>query len=159
MLDGIQLDGELTLHIGPATYSRLSSGPLYDIYYYGDCRVSILNDKGTAAVYSPSPPNPLTPATFTDGDLFLAGWSCLDLEIWHDRRFGSFTLLATFCIDKGSHQGELVTPEIETIWSIRPTTEDGYHFAFDNATVRGTCGQQPEAVELTSWGRIKANYR
>jgi hypothetical protein len=157
MLDGLQIDGELTMLVGPATYSNQSNYGDHIYYHYYDCAFGIFMDSSSPAIYSPSPPNPVTPGYFMDGEAFLAGGG--NLSIYHNRLYESFWLTGEFWIDKGSHQGELVTPYVLLHGPLRPTTDDGYQFILEHATLIGTCGGKPQAVELTSWGRIKANYR
>jgi hypothetical protein len=158
MLDGSKLSGEFTMQLGPATFDRVRTGPVYDNYMYERCRFTIFNDKGTTAVYTPSPPNLLTPPTFEDGEVFLTG-SC-QIMIWHDHQFSSYSLLAGVLIDGGSHRTDLVTPYADFYgWDMHLTADDGYQFQMSSATLSATCNQLPEIVEPTSWGRIKATYR
>ena len=56
MLDGIQIDGELTMLVGPADYTNQWTFGDHIYYYYYDCAFGIYMDSSSPAIYSPSPP-------------------------------------------------------------------------------------------------------
>jgi len=116
----------------------------------------IWEDNGTPFDYGVDPPNENAPATFRDGDFFLAG-QFLSFEKYENATLGIGSFQGNVEFTGGSH---LVDLGFASGWTFGGTTTnsldmpEGYTETWDGMFYTNTTG-----TESTSWGKIKSLYR
>jgi hypothetical protein len=134
----------------------------YDIINYSSGTVTVYEDSksgGTPATYTPNPPNPDVPGSFTDGTAILVGTlTNFQLVINTANGVGSFE--AVFNATGGSQLSNFPLDQ-RTGWTFSGTTGEALNIpqGFAHQIDGQTFLDGSVATRHMSWGRLKAGYK